>query len=141
MATTARWTWGNRVLVEIALESEAVVRGAFTLAPPASRLLGIWQVHCAPGSPDAFEPMTLSGRLWIDLGEDGSATGGLNGIPLAGTVEGDSIDVAGESALGRASVRGELARPNSKGRRPSASGWLEYLPVEARCGSGSWSTE
>lgn len=132
---------GSRVLVEIALEGEAVVRGAFTLAPPANRLLGIWQVHCDPGSPQAFEPMTLSGRLWIDLGEDGSATGELNGIPLAGTVEGDSIDVAGESALGRASVRGELARPRSRGGRPSASGWIEYEPVELRCGSGPWSTE
>jgi len=133
---------GSRVLVEIALEDGSVVRQAFTLAPPQNRLLGIWQVHCDPGSPDAFEPMTLSGRLWIDLGEDGSATGGLNGIPLAGTVDGDSIDVAGESALGRASVRGELARSSSsKGGRPSASGWLEYLPVDARCGSGSSSTE
>lgn len=132
---------GSRVLVEITLESGAVVRRAFTLAPPANRLLGIWQVHCDPGSPNAFEPMTLSGRLWIDLIEDGSATGGLNGIPLAGTVVGDSIDVAGESALGRASVRGELARPRSRAGRPSASGWLEYKPVEERCGSGSWRTE
>jgi hypothetical protein len=132
---------GSRVLVEVTLESGAVVRRAFTLAPPASRLLGIWQVHCDPGSPDAFEPMTLSGRLWIDLHEDGSASGGINGIPLAGTVVGDSIDVAGESALGRASVRGELARPRGRGGRPSASGWLEYQPVEARCGSGPWGTE
>ncbi|HYO45966.1 MAG TPA: hypothetical protein VEY33_04675 [Gemmatimonadota bacterium] len=132
---------GSRVLVEITLASGAFVRRAFTLAPPKNRLLGIWQVHCDPGSPDAFKPMTLSGRLWIDLGEDGSATRGINGIPLAGTLEGDSIDVAGESALGRASVRGELARPSNKGGRPSASGWLEYLPVEARCGGGPWWTE
>jgi hypothetical protein len=131
----------SRVLVEITLESGAVVRRAFTLAPPASRLLGIWQVHCDPGSPEAFEPMTLTGRLWIDLGEDGSANGGINGIPLAGSVEGDSIVLAGESALGRASVRGELARPRSRAGRPSASGWLEYKPVEERCGSGSWRTE
>jgi hypothetical protein len=132
---------GSRVLVEIALESGAVVRRAFTLAPPANRLLGIWQVHCDPGSPDAFEPMTLSGRLWIDLHEDGSATGELNGIPRAGTVAGDSLDVAGASALGRASVRGELARPRGRGGRPSASGWIEYQPAEARCGSGPWRTE
>jgi hypothetical protein len=38
-------------------------------------------------------------------------------------------------------VRGELARPSSKGGRPSASGWLEYLSVEARCGGGPWWTE
>jgi hypothetical protein len=55
--------------------------------------------------------------------------------------EGDCIDVAGESALGRAAVCGELARSRGRAGRSSASGWLEYMPVEARCGSGSWSTE
>jgi len=132
---------GSRVLVEITLDGGEVVRRAFTLAPPKNRLLGIWQVHCDPGSPDAFEPMTLSGRLWIDIGEDGSATGGINGIPLAGTVAGDSIDVAGESTLGRAALRGELARPGKHGGLPRASGWLEYLPVELRCGGGLWRAE
>jgi hypothetical protein len=132
---------GSRVLLEIALADGTVVRRAFTLAPPSNRMLGTWQVHCDPGSPDAFEPMTLSGRLWIDLGDDGGANGEINGIPLSGTVAGDSIVLAGESALGRASVRGALLRPKVRGGRPSASGWLEYEPVEARCGSGPWSTE
>lgn len=85
--------------------------------------------------------MSLTGRLWIDLGADGSASGGINGIPLAGTVEGDSIIVAGESALGRASVRGELVRPRSCRGQPSASGWLDDQPVEPQCWSGFWGTE
>jgi hypothetical protein len=130
----------SRVLVEIAIEDGPLLRRAFTLAPPANRLFGTWQVHCAPG-PTAFEPMTLSGRLWIDLGEGGEATGNINGIPLTGTVAGDSIVLAGESSLGRASLLGALARPGKRRGRPSASGWLEYEPVEARCGSGLWRTE
>ena len=131
---------GSRVLLEIALVEGSVVRRAFTLTPPANRLLGTWQVHCGPGSAQAFEPMTLSGRLWLDLDADGSATGEIDGIPLSGSVAGDSIAAAGESELGRASVQGEIVRPRGGGR-PSASGWLEYQPVEARCGSGPWSTQ
>ena len=131
---------GSRVLVEIALGDGSVFRRAFTLSPPANRLLGVWQVHCDPGSPEAFEPMTLSGRLWLDLNEDGSATGEIDGIPLTGTVAGDSIVAVGESELGRASVRGGIVRPRSRRGRLSASGWLEYQPVGARCGSGPWST-
>lgn len=132
---------GSRVVLEIALEDGGVARRAFTLAPPDGRLLGTWQVHCAPGSAAAFEALTLSGRLWIELDADGRASGEIHGIPLAGSVSGDSIVVAGESAAGRATVRGTLAPRGSRGARPSASGWLEYEPADRRCMGGRWSTE
>jgi hypothetical protein len=130
---------GNRVILELTLEDGTVTRRAFTLSPPANRLLGLWQVHCDPGSPDAFEPMTLSGRLWVDLAEDGRATGQLQRIPLTGTVAGDSIRLEGASPGGRISLRGELKRPERRGARPAASGWIEVQPSELSCGGGtSW---
>lgn len=132
---------GSRVLVEIALEDGGTLRRAFTVGPAAGRLLGEWNVHCDASSLTAFEPMTLSGRLWLDLGEDGRVTGEVNGIPLTGTATGDSIRVTGESPQGRASLWGELTRPRGRSGRPGASGWLEYQPTDLRCGSGPWSTD
>jgi hypothetical protein len=132
---------GNRIILELTLEDGTVTRRAFTLAPPANRLLGLWQVHCDPGSPDAFEPMSLSGRLWLDLAEDGRATGEVQGIPLTGTLAGDSIRMTGTSTEGSASLTGEITRPSGRRSAPSANGWIELQPARLTCTSGPWWTE
>jgi hypothetical protein len=132
---------GGDILVEVALDGRAALRRTVTLAPPAGRLLGAWNVHCDPRSAQAFEPMTLSGRLWLDLAADGGVAGSIDGVSVSGSVAGDSLRASGESPAGRASLSGELTRQRGRGARPKAAGTVDFQPTGESCTSGLWWTD
>ena len=80
------WDTGNFVLVEVGLANGRSLGHWFQLEPPQDRLMGKWNILCSNSSPEAFEPMTLSGRFSMDV-QAGRITGRFADMTLSGIVE------------------------------------------------------
>jgi len=81
------WEKGRFVLVEVSLANGQKLGHWTQLEPPAGRLIGKWNILCNNSSPQAFEPLTLSGRFHMDVQPDGRITGRFWDMPLSGTVD------------------------------------------------------
>jgi len=135
-----QWDTGRVVLAEVLLGDGRRLAHWAGLRPPPDRLLGIWQMHCSNNAPDAFEPITVSGRLQFTLLEDGTVRGSFGALPLTGRIAKGSA-ISGNAGDGKEAVewRGEL---ESAGRGESlrGRGTFRFVKATAGCqGEGVWS--
>lgn len=133
------WGVGSHLLVQVALAGGRELVRWTRLEPPPDRLLGTWQMHCPPRSPEAFEPMTISGRLQLVRHADGRLSGFFGTLPLTGKL-GRTGEVRGTAGGGEESVtwEGRLTAV-ARGRPLRGSGTFRFLRTTAACeGDGVW---
>jgi PAN domain-containing protein len=136
------WQVGQHLLVQVALAGgRELVRWTRLEAPP-DRLLGIWQMHCQSRSPEAFEPMTISGRVQLVRHADGGISGFFGALPLTGKLD-PSGEIRGTAGDGAESVtwEGRLTAAAS-GKPLRGSGTFRYLRTATACpGEGVWGSK
>jgi hypothetical protein len=137
-----QWQAGSHVLVEVRLGDGRTLGRWTRLAAPPDRLLARWQILCEPRSPDAFEPMTFSGRLQFRLLPDGNVTGYFGVMRLTGRL-GDARTVSGRAEGGNESVqwRGTLERV-VPGKPLRGKGSFRFDRTTSSCSEqGTWSSD
>lgn len=135
-----QWNAQTSVVAAVLLADGRRLAHVFTLEPPPDRLLGLWQMHCANPAPEAFEPMTISGLLQLNLQPDDSITGYFGTLPLHGKLD-VSGRVAGsaEDSTARVVWQGQLDKPE-RGNSLRGSGGFKFERAQAGClGEGVWS--
>jgi hypothetical protein len=136
-----QWPLHTSIVAAVVLPDGRRIERTVTLQPPPDRLLGVWQMHCPSRSPQAFEPMTMSGRLQLVWQPDGSITGFFGVLPVRGKVDASGhVEGIAEDPTGRAVWQGELERPQ-RGRPLRGTGSFELERTRDACvGSGAWSS-
>jgi PAN domain len=137
-----QWQVDQHLLVRVALAGGGeLVRWTRLQAPP-DRLLGIWQMHCPPRSPQAFEPMTVSGRVQLVAHADGTLSGFFGALPLTGKLD-PSGAVRGTAGDAAESVtwEGKLDKA-ARGKPLRGGGTFRFLRTATACeGDGVWSSQ
>jgi hypothetical protein len=130
--TTRSW-----VMVEVTA-ADGTTRGHwFRLDPPPGRLMGQWQALCPNNSPEAFEPMTLGGRLVLDVDSSGRLIGWLGAFALTGTVAPDgSVDAVLDGERGPSPWSGRIE--TSKDGSLSGSGNFTVVLGDDTCSAQWW---
>jgi hypothetical protein len=110
------------------------------LAPPPDRLGGLWRMHCRSDSPDAFEPMTMSGRILMVVDADRRVSGFFGSAPLTGALAADGrISGRAENADEQVEWQGKLDHYRS-GATLLGQGEFRLLRSREACvGEGTWS--
>ncbi|HEX5760061.1 MAG TPA: PAN domain-containing protein [Thermoanaerobaculia bacterium] len=137
-----QWQVDQHLLVRVTLAGGRELVRWTRLEPPPDRLLGIWQMHCPSSSPEAFEPMTLSGRLQLVRQADGGLSGFFGALPLTGKLD-PSGEARGTAAAGEESVtwEGRLTAA-ARGKPLRGSGTFRFLRTAAACsGDGVWGSK
>lgn len=132
------WKKGSFVLVEVGLANGQKLRHFIQLKPPETRLIGVWNVLCPNPSPEAFEPMTLSGRFFMDVGTDGRITGSFAGYLISGSVDqsGTASGTAG-SGTDRITWQGTITKPGRNKPR-TGKGYFDFHQTGQECVGGAW---
>jgi hypothetical protein len=137
-----QWNVHGSIVAAVLLADGRRLAHAFTLESPPDRLLGLWQMHCNNPAPQAFEPMTISGRLQLILQPDDSITGYFGVLPLKGKLD-PSGGVAGsaEASTARVVWQGQLDKAG-RGKPPRGSGSFKFERAQDGClGEGVWSNQ
>lgn len=132
------WKKGSFVLVEVGLANGQRLRHFTRLKPPENRLVGVWNVLCPNPSPEAFEPMTLSGRFFMDVGTDERITGSFGNYPISGSVD-PSGTASGTAGSGTDSItwRGTITKPGQDKPR-TGKGDFAFHQRGQDCFGGVW---
>lgn len=129
---------GDHGLVEVAMDDGRALRQTVALVPPEGRLIGQWNALCPAESPQTFEPMTISGRFYVDLAADGRITGRFGDAVVTGRLDSSGV-VSGSGIAATETImwRGTIT-PASRGRRLAGKGDLTLQIKERPCLGGSW---
>ena len=112
------------------------------LEPPESRLIGQWHILCQSSSPQAFEPQTLSGSFYMDVGPDGLITGIFGSQKLSGNID-KAGAASGTAGVGEEAVTwtGTITRPSRK-QPLKGRGGFKFQRANHQCFSdGQWWSE
>ena len=137
-----QWQVEQHLLVRVALAGGGELVRWTRLEAPPDRLLGIWQMHCQSSSPEAFEPMTISGRLQLVRQADGGLSGFFGTLPVKGKLD-PSGEIRGTAAAGAESVtwEGRLTAA-APGKPLRGSGTFRFLRTATACpGEGVWGSK
>ncbi len=135
------WRRDGWILVEVELGNGRRPRRWIRLTQPDGTLVGTWQMHCASSSPDAFEPLTLSGRLIMRVSGDGKISGVLGRLPLTGSLE-PSGSASGSGGSGSETITWAGTISTAKSKKPlSGKGTFDPRGWEPTCQQGWWSSE
>lgn len=138
-ADHGRWDVGNFALVEVNLADGRKLGHWTQLQPPEGRLIGKWNILCNSSSPQAFEPLTMSGRFHMDMQADGRITGRFRDMPLLGTVNQSGM-ASGTAASGETALTwtGTIAQPG-RNRPLQGKGNFKFERGHQECFSaGHW---
>lgn len=126
------------MLVEVGLSNGQKLRHFIQLEPPENRLIGVWNVLCLNASPQAFEPMTLSDRFFMDVGADGRITGNFGGRPIAGSVD-QSGAARGTAGSGTDTItwQGTITK-RGRNKLLTGKGDVTLHQTGQECFSGAW---
>jgi hypothetical protein len=132
------WKKGSSVLVEVGLANGQKLQQLIQLKPPDNRLIGAWNVLCPSSSPEAFEPMTLSGSFFMDVGTDGRITGSFGDHPISGSVD-QSGTASGTAGSGTDSItwQGTITKPGRNKPR-TGRGDFKFHQAGQECFGGAW---
>lgn len=141
-ADYGNWEVGSFVLVEVNLADGRKLGHWTQLTPPAGRLIGKWNILCNNSSPQAFEPITLSGRFHMDVQPDSRITGRFREMLLSGTVD-QSGAASGTAASSDTAITWSGTIPKPGRNRPlKGNGNFKFERGHQDCfSSGQWWSE
>ena len=137
-----QWDVYRSVVAEVQFADGRKLTRTTTLTWPPNRLMGVWQLLCPPGDANAFEPMTMSGRVLMLLQDDGRIGGWFGQLPLTGTLDAKG-HVQGRAGNADADVewQGELV-VFARGQPAVGSGSFRFSRSRKECvGEGAWTSK